>query len=71
MMTYLTVFTGETWLTVACVAIDQIDAAAFIGAWILQTFINVNVTIFTSPSRFANTIIVVETINAFTVDTWL
>lgn len=67
----MAVFAGEARLTVACVAIDQIDAATFVGTWTLQTFVDINVAILTGPSRFADTFVVVETINAFTMHAWL
>ena len=65
------VWLGGTNRTVdAFISTNKVDTGTTIVTWVRVTFVNVLVTILTSPSNFASAFEITGPISALAVDTW-
>lgn len=55
---------GQTWFTGAVVIIDPIQASSVVPAWVVLTFIDVDLTVRPSVTRLAETSVTVDHIDA-------
>lgn len=55
---------GQTWFTGAVIIIDPVQTSAVVPAWVVLTFIDVDLTVLPSVTRLAETSVTVDHIDA-------